>query len=418
VAQLKKALDEQLAKVQPAKDKAAPQPEFKYVPIAGDGMVTAKNFEKLVAENEKGGYVFVGSAPLSGKKGREKGPDEPVTTLVFRKVVEKAVANPPKALLGDRVREYEAEYERLVAQEQLAKAEAERQLRARQDQIVAERDRLKEESKQLQDKETRLRAEIDALQERLKQQPAAKPVAPALAVKPEKMYDVNFDKVPWPNVIEWLAKETGLTVVGSEKPAGTCTIKFGRKVAIAELMDTFNETLAQQKLILVRGEQTLRLWPTDKPLSQLFVRPVRVEDLDKYGKSEVVQVVLPLDGISAEDAEKLAKKRMSQLGEVTTIAEKQLVLRDRTSEVKAVIAALPRQPKRNPDPPAAKPAFTAVDLGPNAAQVLKAVTAAADVKFKGRQNAPQMVLGGNELQIWADPADTAWLKGVIEALKK
>ena len=85
---------------------------------------------------------------------------------------------------------------------------------------------------------------------------------PVPEVKPEKTYTVSFDGKAWQEVIEWIAKESDLTLVGDEKAVGTCNIKSDRKYTIGELLDLCNETLAaQQKRILIRAERTIRVWP-------------------------------------------------------------------------------------------------------------------------------------------------------------
>ncbi len=317
-------------------------PEFKYIPLTGDGVMHPKDFEKVVAENETDGYTFVGSVPLAGRKYLNKIAEEAFPTLVFRKKPE---------------------------------------------------------------------------------QP--KPVAPApgaAGAKQEKLYAVNFDKVPWPKVAEWLAKETDLRLAGEVAPEGTCTIKFDRKVAIGELMDVFNETLAQQKLIVVRGEQTFRFWPTDKPLPQLYVAPVRMEDLHKYGKSEFVKVVFPLKGNIDKDAAKMAKKLLSQFGEMTLTGTNQLVVVDRAGEVRAIRAAIAKQlgGAARPVGEAAKPvqAKATVELGPQAERLAQAVVALAEKKFDGRQDALRLVVSGSVLNIQGDADVVKWVTDLIDGLKK
>ena len=223
----------------------APPTEFKYVPVPNNQFATAAEFEKLVRDNETGGYTFAGCVPLKGFNAA-KG-NATVPALVFRKT-----PNPDK----------------------------------------------------------------------------------------EKLYAVNFDKVPWTTVMDVLAKELELTTVGEARPQGTCTIKLNRKLPAGELMDLLNEVLAQQKLVLVRGEQTLRLWPADKPVPQLFVPSVRVEDLPNRGKSEIVSVVIPLIAGTAEDALTLAKKRKSPLGEVTLLGQSQLFVRDSAGAVAAIATSI------------------------------------------------------------------------------
>ena len=165
-------------------------------------------------------------------------------------------------------------------------------------------------------------------------QPGAPTPVPAAA--PEKTYTVSFDGKPWTEVIDWIAKEAGLTLVGEEKAVGTCTIKSERKYTLGELLDLCNETLASQKRILIRAEQTIRLWPADRPLPQLYIKPVALEDLSKKGKSEIVKVVLTLNNILAEDFALQAKKLKSEFGEITAIGSNQLVVIDQVHYIQQI----------------------------------------------------------------------------------
>ena len=76
------------------------QPEFKYVPLTGDGLRHPKEFEKLVRQHETEGYKFVGSVPLATAKRFEPASgemeDENGPTLVFRKKPVEAAADQAK----------------------------------------------------------------------------------------------------------------------------------------------------------------------------------------------------------------------------------------------------------------------------------------------------------------------------------
>src|SRR3954467_4407516 len=66
------------------------------------------------------------------------------------------------------------------------------------------------------------------------------PVAPAVpAAAPEKMVSIHFEKAKWEDVLDWYAKETGLTMVTAVKPTGSVDIKPGkdRKFTVGEVTD-------------------------------------------------------------------------------------------------------------------------------------------------------------------------------------
>ena len=71
-------------------------------------------------------------------------------------------------------------------------------------------------------------------------------------------YTVNFDKMHWDDVLDWYAKESGLTLITTVKPTGSVTIKPNkdRKFTISEVTDLINEAMIQQKFILIRRQVT------------------------------------------------------------------------------------------------------------------------------------------------------------------
>ena len=319
------------------------QPEFKYVPLVGDGVMSTKDFEKVVAENEADGYKFVGSVPLAGKKFLNKIEEEAIPTLVFRKKPADrptASKDAPKQQLNDPNAEIREQIE----------AQQERTFSLAREKIALERDLnlLRERADAIENEKSKLDETTDELIRRLRlaeKQPAAKLVAPAPAAKPEKLYAVNFDNTPWRKVAEWLTKELDLTLVGDVMPQGTCTIKLKPKRTAGELVDLLNDVLAQQQLTLVRGERTFRFWPADKRLPQLFVPSVRVEDLPNRGKSEIVCVIIPVKGGTAEEFEKDAKKLKSPRGEVVAVGQSQLFVCDRADVVMSIHVLIQKMEK-------------------------------------------------------------------------
>lgn len=256
------ALKEKLAKAQAElerKLKDLPVAEFRYLHLTADLPLTVKEFEKQVKTMETDGYVFVGSVPMLADKKMPRGvvAETVVPTLVFRK----AKAADKTADLRDYQQQLLLRYE--------DQKNADLQLRKRWEDLKTQQDQLQDQAKLSQAMEQKLRAEIAALEEQLKRNPIA--VAPGGGAKaatiPEKQFSVKFDNLPWPKVLDWLAVELNLTLVdaGKDAPTGTCTLKLDRKVSAGELIDLLNEALAQQKRVLIRGEQTLRVQSTDKP---------------------------------------------------------------------------------------------------------------------------------------------------------
>src|SRR5947209_1421443 len=72
----------------------------------------------------------------------------------------------------------------------------------------------------------------------------------------EKTLSFEFRNKPWPDVLEWLAEQSGLEVVTSQQPTGTVTFiapkNKAKKYTIPQVIDILNERLLSQKLLLVR----------------------------------------------------------------------------------------------------------------------------------------------------------------------
>ncbi|MBP3959466.1 hypothetical protein J8F10_29835 [Gemmata sp. G18] len=146
---------------------------------------------------------------------------------------------------------------------------------------------------------------------------AVAPVAPATpAAAPAKMVSINFEKAGWDEVLDWYSKETGLTLITTVKPTGTVAIKPGkdRKFTIGEVTDLINEAMMQQKFILIRRHMTFFIQPSDEKIDPTLLPRVTLGELPERGRTEIVQVVVPVEGMVVEDAVEELKKMLTPFG--------------------------------------------------------------------------------------------------------
>ncbi len=168
-------------------------------------------------------------------------------------------------------------------------------------------------------------------------QPAVAKPAPA----PEPRYSNDFDKASWDTVFNWFAAKSGLAQVTTAKPTSSATIKFKDKT-LSEVIDLINQALAQEKFILLRLSQTFQILSADVKLPPDLIPRVTVEQLPKYGDSEVVQVVITLRTIVPDSIVPSLQKLKSNFGEVSAFGNNSVVVQDKAAIVRNMIENIKR----------------------------------------------------------------------------
>ena len=137
-----------------------------------------------------------------------------------------------------------------------------------------------------------------------------------------KKYAFKMQNVPWGDVLDWYAQESGLTPLLTVKPKGTFTFippKPDKSYTLAEITDILNEALTQQKFLLVRRKFSFYIHPADEKIDPSWVPLVEVKDLSTRGKTELVQFLLPLKSLMVEEAAPEVKKLLSPFGSVSAL---------------------------------------------------------------------------------------------------
>ncbi|MDY3556068.1 secretin N-terminal domain-containing protein [Gemmata sp. JC717] len=147
------------------------------------------------------------------------------------------------------------------------------------------------------------------------------PTAPAAA--PEKQVSIHFEKAGWDEVLDWYAKETGLTLITTVKPTGTVAIKPGkdRKFTVGEVTDLINEAMMQQKFLLIRRHMTFFIQPSDEKIDPTLLPRIALDELPKRGRTEIVQIVLPVKGMVVTDSIDELKKLLTPFGTMIPLTQ-------------------------------------------------------------------------------------------------
>jgi type II secretory pathway component GspD/PulD (secretin) len=143
-----------------------------------------------------------------------------------------------------------------------------------------------------------------------------------------KKVTVAFDRTPWADVLEWYSKETGLTMITTVKPTGSVTIKpaADREFTIGEVTDLLNETMAQQKFLLIRRNMTFFIHPADEKIDPTLIPRIALDQLPERGRTEIVQTILPIKGMVVADAQEELRRLLTPFGTMVTLEKPNAIL--------------------------------------------------------------------------------------------
>jgi hypothetical protein len=157
----------------------------------------------------------------------------------------------------------------------------------------------------------------------------------------EKTYTFLMRDAPWATVFQWYADASGLTFTGSFKPTGTFTFAPphgpAKKYTLEYITDVISEALLSQKCLLIRRDTTFTVLPGDEKIDPILVPRVRLDDLDKRGRTELVSVVLPVTGFKAKVIAPEFKQLLGTFGQIIVLeSANQLVLQDTAGNLRQI----------------------------------------------------------------------------------
>jgi type II secretory pathway component GspD/PulD (secretin) len=175
----------------------------------------------------------------------------------------------------------------------------------------------------------------------------------------QKLYNFEFREAPWKNVLVWLVDQTGVPFLSNYKaPTGTFNFIAPRDPAtgkpklytLPEIMDMINGAFQSQKennFVLIRLPTRITMYPADVKIPPTELADVRPEDLEKWGKSEVVRTRFQLSTQDAGEFGKAVQKLMGPFAEVVVLeATNQLYLQDKVQtllEIRDMIAQIEKK---------------------------------------------------------------------------
>lgn len=136
--------------------------------------------------------------------------------------------------------------------------------------------------------------------------------------KPEKV-TFNFRHAQWTDVLTKFAELAGLTLDLNVVPPGSFNYLDEKEYTPEQALDVINGYLLQKGYVLVRRDQFLVVVNIDDPIPPNLIPHVKVSDLPKRGQNELMNVVLRVENITAEEAAEEAKELIGPQGKVIAL---------------------------------------------------------------------------------------------------
>jgi type II secretory pathway component GspD/PulD (secretin) len=136
---------------------------------------------------------------------------------------------------------------------------------------------------------------------------------------PVKEMSFNFRYAPWTDVLTLFAEAAGLTLDLNAVPPGSFNYRDNRKYSPTEALDVLNGYLIQKGFILVRRNEFLVVVNIDNGIPPNLVPTVTLEELPTRGRNELMSVIMPLVGMTAEEAATESRELLGPQGKVVAL---------------------------------------------------------------------------------------------------
>ena len=142
-----------------------------------------------------------------------------------------------------------------------------------------------------------------------------------------KRLQFGFKGTPWRTVIQWFARESGLTLELETAPPGSFSYhdETGRDYSIDETFSLLNSYLIRRNFLLFRNAQLLMLVNLADGIPTELIRDVPLDKLDDVGDYEVVRVLFSLTGTTPDVVQAEIQQFLGPQGLIVTLPKSQQI---------------------------------------------------------------------------------------------
>ena len=167
-----------------------------------------------------------------------------------------------------------------------------------------------------------------------------------------------FQQQKWTAVLHWFARQGDMSLVMNDAPEGDFTYSDTKDYTPAEAIDLLNSVLASKGFTLVRRNKALIVVDIKNGFPYDMAPQVQLEELDKYGRYELVSVMFPLGKRPVETVAKEVDAVLGQLGRAAPLpGSSRLLVTEMAGKMRGIailIEAIP-EPKTKPKPKPPQP---------------------------------------------------------------
>jgi len=224
----------------------------------------------------------------------------------------------------------------------------------------------------------------------------------------------NFRGAKWSSVLNWFAKQAGLSLVIDSEPPGVFSYSDTKEFTPAQAIDLLNSVLLGKNYTLIRREKMLILADTSDGIPYDLVPKIAVDELVERGRFEIVTVDFPLGGRSAATVVEAVTPMLGEHGRAIPMAAADKLLVTETSgkqqAINLLIASIP--PPKKPSPkPSIPPVFSTYPASgldkQTSEEMLQALFSDAKIQFDAKADL---------IHVQAIPATQAGVKASVEKM--
>ncbi|MFO0944697.1 MAG: secretin N-terminal domain-containing protein [Planctomycetota bacterium] len=114
----------------------------------------------------------------------------------------------------------------------------------------------------------------------------------------------SFHEAEWSEVFQWLADLAGKSLLQEANPPGKFTYFDSRKFTLPQALDIINSVLLNKGFAVIQRDNFLIVADLREGVPPHLVQRVSLEELATRGRTELVKVLVTLEGLVAEEAKK------------------------------------------------------------------------------------------------------------------